>query len=141
MYDDILVPTDGGESVEQVLEHTMEVADGRDATVHVLYVVDDRAFLTLDEDVQSDVVADLQREGEVALDEASEHLEAAGFEVEMALRQGTPADEIVAYVAEAGVDLVTMGTQADKYEKNMLGSTTQKVVTQSTAPVLAVDIS
>ena len=141
MYEEILVPTDGGESVEQVLEHTMEVAEGRDATVHVLYVVDDRAFLTLDEDVQSDVVGDLQREGELALEDASERLEAAGFEVEMALRQGTPAEEIVDYVAEADIDLVTMGTQADQYEKNMLGSTTQKVVTQSAAPVLAVDIS
>lgn len=141
MYEDILVPTDGSESVEQVLQHTSEIAAGRSTTVHTLYVVDDRAFLTLDEDVQSDVVADLEAEGERALATVRDQLEDDGFEVTTALRQGTPADEIVAYVADADIDLVTMGTQADKYERNMLGSTTQKVVTRSEAPVLAVDIS
>jgi hypothetical protein len=35
----------------------------------------------------------------------------------------------VSYVEEDGIDLGTMGTQAGEYEKNMLGSTSQKVVT------------
>lgn len=141
MYDDILVPTDGSESVKQVLEHTIEIADGRDVAVHVLYVVDDRSFLTLEESVKTDVVTDLQAEGERAVDEAAERLDAAGFEVSTAIRQGTPASEIVAYVDEEGIDIVTMGTQADTYEKNMLGSTAQKVVAQSPVPVLTVDVS
>ena len=34
-----------------------------------------------------------------------------------------------------------MGTQGDDYTENILGSTSQKVVTQSSVPVLTVNVS
>jgi nucleotide-binding universal stress UspA family protein len=141
MYRDILVPTDGSASTQQVLEHTLDIADGRDVTVHALYVVDDRAFLSMDEDMQDDVLEDLRAEGEAATAAVEETLEREGVEVSTAIRRGNPADRIVSYVDDAGIDLITMGTQADTYEKNMLGSTAQKVVTKSSVPVLTVDVS
>ncbi|WP_336338330.1 universal stress protein [Haloarcula brevis] len=141
MYRDILVPTDGSASTQQVLEHTLDIAEGRDVTVHALYVVDDRAFLSMDEDMQDDVLADLRAEGEAATAAVEETVEQAGVEVSTAIRRGSPAERIVSYVDEAGIDLITMGTQADTYEKNMLGSTAQKVVTKSSVPVLTVDVS
>lgn len=141
MYQDILVPTDGGESVDQVLEHTMDIADGRDVTAHILYVVDDRAFLAMDDDMHADVLANLEAEGEAAVSEVAEALEQAGIETTTHISQGDPAERIVEYVDDAGIDLVTMGTQAGEYEKNMLGSTSQKVVTKSPVPVLTVNLS
>jgi len=141
MYQDILVPTDGGESVGQVLEHTIDIADGRDVTAHILYVVDDRAFLAMDEDMHADVLANLEAEGEAAVSEVAETLEQAGIETTTHIAQGDPAERIVEYVDDAGIDLVTMGTQAGEYEKNMLGSTSQKVVTKSPVPVLTVNLS
>ena len=59
----------------------------------------------------------------------------------MEVLRGKPADAIVSYVTDAGIDLVTMGTQADEYEKNMFGSTAQKVVQNSPVPVLTVGVS
>ncbi|WP_336330124.1 universal stress protein [Haloarcula sp. CGMCC 1.2071] len=141
MYSDILVPTDGSASMEQVLEHTIDIADGRDVTVHALYVVDDRAFLSMDDEMQDEVLENLRTEGEEATSVVRDTLEQEGIEVSTAIKRGKPADRIVSYVADADIDLITMGTQADKYEKNMLGSTAQKVVTKSSVPVLTVDIS
>ncbi|WP_049943021.1 universal stress protein [Haloarcula amylolytica] len=141
MYSDILVPTDGSASMEQVLEHTIDIADGRDVTVHALYVVDDRAFLSMDDEMQDEVLENLRTEGEEATSVVRDTLEQEGIEVSTAIQRGKPADRIVSYVADADIDLITMGTQADKYEKNMLGSTAQKVVTKSSVPVLTVDIS
>jgi len=141
MYHDILVPTDGGESVDRVLEHTVDIAEGRDVTAHVLYVIDDRAFLAMDDEMHEDVLANLRTEGEEAVERVREALEAAGIEVSTAIDRGDPADRIVSYVEEAGIDLITMGTHAGEYEKNLLGSTSQKVVTKSAAPVLTVDVS
>lgn len=141
MYQHVLVPTDGGDSVDQVLEHTIDIADGRDVTAHVLYVVDDRAFLAMDDDKHTDVLENLEAEGEAAVAAVAEKLEAEGIETTTQISQGDPADCIVAYVEAAGIDLVTMGTQASNYEKNMLGSTSQKVVTKSPVPVLTVDVS
>lgn len=141
MYDDILIPTDGSDSVPTVLEHTTDIATRRDATVHVLYVIDDQAFLTLDDEMKDDVLAEMQGKGERALDAVLSELESAGLETERSIRRGRPAEEIVEYAATAGIDVITMGTQGDEYTENILGSTSQKVVTQSPVPVLTVDVS
>ncbi len=141
MYSDILVPTDGGASVETVLEHTTDIADADATTVHVLYVIDDGAFLTLKEEMKAEILEDLRSEGERAVSEVAESLDAAGFDVETSIRRGSPAETIVSYVEDADIDLVTMGTQADQYTENMLGSTSQKVVTKSPVPVLTVNVA
>jgi nucleotide-binding universal stress UspA family protein len=141
MYSDILVPTDGSDSVDRVLEHTVDIAESRDVTAHVLYVIDDRAFLAMDDEMHEEVLENLKTEGQAAVTRVREALESDGIEVSTAISQGDPADQIVSYVEDAGVDLVTMGTHAGEYEKNMLGSTSQKVVTKSPVPVLTVDVS
>jgi len=141
MYSDILVPTDGSTSVEQVLEHTIDIAEGRDVTVHALYVVDDRAFLTIDDEMEGEFLEKLKAEGEEAVSKVRRTLEQEGIEVSTAILRGSPPEIIVSYVEDAGIDLVTMGTQAGEYEKNILGSTSQKVVRLSPVPVLTVDVS
>ncbi len=140
MYDDILLPTDGSEAMETVMDHTIEVAGRRDATVHVLYVVDDRAFLTLRDDMLDDIVSELEATGDRAIDAATERLEAADLSTATAMRQGNPADEILDYVGANEVDLVTMGTHGRDYEQNMLGSVSQRVVSACDVPVLTVKI-
>ncbi|PSQ00105.1 hypothetical protein BRC92_12965 [Halobacteriales archaeon QS_4_69_31] len=45
-----------------------------------------------------------------------------------ALRRGDPAEEILAYADDIGVDLVVMGTRGEEFTENMLGSTAQTVV-------------
>ena len=141
MYDDVLVPTDGSDSIETVLEHAVDMATRRDARVHVLYVIDDQAFLTLDDEMKDDVLAEMQAEGERALEAVVAKTDDAGLETTTALRRGRPADEIVEYAATTDVDVITMGTQGDDYTENILGSTSQKVVTQSSVPVLTVNVS
>ncbi|WP_299270265.1 universal stress protein [Halorientalis sp.] len=140
MYDDILIPTDGGEGFDAVLDRAVDIVPD-DGTVHVLYVVDDRAFLTLDDEMKADVLDDLQAEGTDAVGSVAEKLEAAGLEAVTAIRRGTPADEIVAYAEQEGVDVVTMGTQGDDYTQNILGSTAEQVVADASVPVLTVDLS
>jgi len=139
MYDEILVPTDGVATTERVLDHTVEIAAGQDARLHLLYVVDDQAFLTLDDETKDEVVADLREEGERVVDDAASRL--AGTDLDATtITRGKPADEIVAYVDEADIDLVTMGTHGDDYTENMIGSTSQDVVASASAPVLTVAV-
>lgn len=140
MYENVLLPTDGSEAMETVMDHTVEVAGRRDATVHVLYVVDDRAFLTLRDDMLDEVVSELEATGDRAVDAATERLEAAGLATAAAMRRGNPADEILDYVDANDVDLVTMGTHGREYEQNMLGSVSQRVVSACEVPVLTVKI-
>jgi nucleotide-binding universal stress UspA family protein len=140
MYEDILLPTDGSESMDAVVEHAADIASRRDATVHVLYVIDDRSFLTLQEGMKTDVVEELRVEGETATTDVAGALEAAGVTVRTDIRKGNPADEILASLEECGVDLVVMGTHGADYQRNMLGSVSQKVVTMADVPVLTVKV-
>ena len=140
MYEDILFPTDDSVFTEATTEHAREIASGRDATIHVLYVIDDRSFLTLDEEMQAEVLDELRADGQAATDAVASELAADGIEVTTALASGDPADEILAYAENADVDLVTMGTRGEDYTENMLGSTAQTVVSQSSVPVLTVPL-
>ncbi|WP_132056827.1 universal stress protein [Halorussus amylolyticus] len=140
MYDTVLLPTDGSRAMERVVEHARDIAARRDAAVHVLYVVDDRAFLTLDDDRIPGVTDELRDEGEHATAEAAEALEGDGLDVTAAVRKGNPADEILAYADEADADLVVMGTHGSDPTRDMLGSVSQKVVTLASVPVLTVNI-
>jgi nucleotide-binding universal stress UspA family protein len=140
MYDDILLPTDGSESMDDVYRHTVDLARRHDATVHVLYVIDDRAFLTLAPDLVDDVVGELEGEGDQATAAARDRLDADGIDTVGVVRRGNPAEEIVGYVEEAGIDVVTMGTHGSNYQQNMVGSVSARVVADSPVPVLTVSV-
>lgn len=139
MYEQILFPIDGTESLAEVYPHTAEIAAHRDATVHVLYVVDDRAFLTLADGMQDDVVEEFQAEGQAAIDEASRRFDEKGIDVVDELRRGNPAEEILDYVEVNDVDLVTMGSH-DEYQETVVGSVSQTVAKSAPVPVLTVNL-
>jgi len=141
MYDTVLLPTDGSESAETVVEHARDVAVRRGADVHVLYVVDDRAFLTMDDDRVPEVTDQLRAEGERATSEVAAAFEREDLDVTTELRQGDPADEILAAAADRDADLVVMGSHGADPTRNLLGSVSQEVVTRSSVPVLTVNVA
>jgi nucleotide-binding universal stress UspA family protein len=140
VYSNILFPTDGSETTDAVVDHAAALADWQDATVHVLYVVDDRAFLTLNDDLVGDVTAELEAEGLEVTETAATLLRQAGVEVETAVRTGSPSDAVLEYAAETDVDLVMMGTRGADFRRNMLGSVAQRVVTNARVPVVTVGL-
>ena len=141
MYDRILLPTDGRESMERVVDHAADVAARRDATVEVLYVVDDRAFLTLEEGMQDEATSQLHEQGEAAVAAAEDRLTAAGVDVETGVREGDPAEEILGALADGDADLVVMGTRRGEFEQSMLGSVSRQVVESTETPVLTVPVA
>ena len=138
MYDEILFPIGDADALDEVFPHTADVARRHDARVHVLYVVDDRAFLTLAEGMQDDVVEEFRAEGEAALTKAERRFGDEGIDVVGELRRGNPAEEILDYVTEADIDLVTMGTHGDDPQETVVGSVSRAVTNGSPVPVLTV---
>ncbi|MFB6233517.1 MAG: universal stress protein [Haloarculaceae archaeon] len=142
MYEDILLPTDGSSGTVEALEHAIAVAGDRDARVHVLYVVESRLYRAADDDTKDDVRATLEEEGDRALEDARVRVEDAGVECVTERRDGIPQREITGYAADAGIDLVVMGTHGGTGPERIasLGSTTERVVKNADEPVLVVDI-
>jgi nucleotide-binding universal stress UspA family protein len=142
MYDRILVPTDGSEGTTETLEHALSIAADNDATLHVLYVVDQRLYLAAEADTQDEIVATLEARGQSALDTAREQAAAADVAVVTEQRQGIPHREILEYAAEADIDLLAMGTHGRTGRDRLaaLGSVTERVVEGAERPVLVVNI-
>jgi len=140
MYDHILVPTDGSDHAKRGADHAALLAEAFDATVHLLAVVDIDAAAGpfsaggVDESYVEERTAD-QR---AALDDLADSLESSG-DVETVVVTGTPAEGILDYVSETGVDLVVMGTHGRSgLRRYLTGSVAERVLRQSPVPVLTV---
>jgi nucleotide-binding universal stress UspA family protein len=141
MYDDILVPTDGGERMGAVTERAVDIAAQRGATVHALSVIDSEVFLTLDEGLTDAVEGELETNANRAVEAVSDAAAEAGVESSVAVRDGRPGEEILAYAEEIGADLLVMGTRSKNgHERRMLGSVAQDVVSEATQPTLVVPL-
>jgi nucleotide-binding universal stress UspA family protein len=140
MFDRILIPTDGQPAMDRVYTLAAGLAATHTAAVDLVYVIDDRAFLTLEANMRAEVIDELTAEGEAALAAAAASLDGDAAAVTTAMRQGSPAEEILSYADERGSALIVMGTRQAAYTQNMLGSVSHEVVVRATAPVLTVNL-
>jgi nucleotide-binding universal stress UspA family protein len=140
MYDDVLIPTDGSEAVDRALDHAIPLAGDHDATVHALYVVDGRVLAANSGDLREAVAADLESQGETAVQAVADRAEAAGLDVETTVTRGTPDTEIVAYAASNDVDLVVLSPTGKSPRERIqsLGSVSDRVADDATVPVLLI---
>ncbi|MFB6218582.1 MAG: universal stress protein [Halobacteriaceae archaeon] len=139
MYDSILIPFDGSDEGQRGAEHGIGLADALGATVHALYVIDlpgaPRTVYVRDDE---EALREEYREygGEVTAD-VCEMAADAGLDCVTAIRSGAPAEEIVDYAEEEGIDAIVMGTAYRGKLGALLGGTTDKVVNASTVPVVS----
>lgn len=145
MYQKVLVPMDGSKLAECVVEHVKSIASGCQVpTVVLLRVVEPISPAGhLPRDMAESAYRDAKESAEVQakdyLNELAERLKAAGIAVETDVADGLPADEILGYAEENGVDLVVMSTHGKTgISRWWSGSVAEKVVSQSLIPVLIV---
>lgn len=142
MYDSILVPTDGSEGTAGALEHALDIAKSRRATVHALSVVDRRLRLAAGEDQREAVENSLHDRAIDAVNEVADAARDADVEATTAVRKGVPYRCILDYADEHDVDLIVMGTHGRTGRDKLasLGSVTERVVQNTNRPVLVVSI-
>jgi nucleotide-binding universal stress UspA family protein len=137
MFDRILFPTDGGDGADAAFDHVLDLAADHGATVHLLNVAD-----TTHDSVTrigGEIVDVLEREGEEIVEAAADRAAERGVETVTEVLQGGVPDTITAYAEEYEMDLVAMPTRGRTgFDRLLLGSTTERVVRESTVPVLSV---
>lgn len=139
MYDNILVPTDGRNGMERVTDHALALADLCDATLHVLYVVDETAYGSVPDDARERVRDVLAEDGRSATRAVAERAYEIEVDVVQQLRWGDPAVAIIAYVVDNEIDQIVMGTRGKTgFERYLLGSVAEKVVRVSPIPVVTI---
>lgn len=138
MFDLLVIATDGSEHGERAVATALDLAQRFDAAVHAVSVVDDdRAEAAPDEEGEA-VRAALHERATAAAEAVAEQAPAA-VEVTTAVREGRPADAIVAYADEVDADAVALGTRGRGGDGGVvLGSVAEAVVRICEQPVLTV---
>jgi len=139
MYDSVLVPTDGSDGTDEAVAHAIDIAGQYEATLHTLYVVESTRS---NETPGDDPLGRVRDAGQHAVDQVAERARDAGVaSVEASVSRGVPADEILAYVDDNGVDVAVMATAGRSGEsRDLLGSVAESVVRESPVPVLLVNV-
>ncbi|XVH30542.1 universal stress protein [Haloferacaceae archaeon DSL9] len=134
-YEQILVPTDGSRGTERAVENALYLAELTDATIHALYVIDQRYPSVSEWDV---VVERLEAEGEAALEAIEMRARERGITVETHLRRGVPPEIILRFAEDREMDLIVMGTHGRTGFNRFVhaGSVTERVVRHAKCPVL-----
>lgn len=139
MYDTILVPTDGSDHAVRAAEYAAALGRLFDATVHVLYAVDEDAAGGVFNvgGLEEEFVERLEAAGEEAIEATEAALD--GDAVRTALRTGEPSGTILDYAEEVDADLLVMGTHGRTgVDHFVTGSVTERVLRRADAPVLTV---
>jgi nucleotide-binding universal stress UspA family protein len=146
MYSKIVVPLDGSELAEGVLPHVAEVIRDRGSHVYLLTVASvARGTAPALTDLLSssgNTHEERQRvEQEVTayLREVADELEPVAAEVQVGVRFGRPAEEILTFAGEVKADLIAMSTHGRSgISRWVFGSVTDRVLHGALCPLLLV---
>ncbi len=141
MYKKILVPLDGSEFSESILEHVKAVATGCSVPEVVLFTAIE-PLRAQPYPVNDAWLQKIQKEARTAaekyLAEVGEKLKAAGLVVRTVVAEGMPADAIIDFAGKSQSDLIIMSTHGRSGASRwVFGSVADKVVRSSPVPVLA----
>lgn len=140
MFRNILVPINGSGGSDPAIDRALGLAQRFDAAVHVVHVIDVEAVdAELDGAQRDRLHQPLERRGHEAVDRFYERATDQGIDVTQNLLEGRPSRTILEYVDDHDIDLIVMGTHGHSGpESTRLGSTTERVISATRVPVLAV---
>lgn len=140
----ILVPTDFGPASAIALSYGIDLARAFDATLHVLHAVVDVVPISpvtgLFGPEHAGVLVNLDEDARAQLQAlVAGRADAPAKTVEMVVRSMSPANAILEYAADHGIDFIVMGTHGRSMVAHLLlGSVTETVVRSAACPVLTV---
>ena len=138
-WERILIAINDSEPATWAVETAVGLAQQLGSRVTLLHVVNRaRAFVDNIENPSAELLAELRRAGQSLLEQTARRI-GAKITVETVLREGKPADEIVAAACQAHAQLVVLGTHGrSRLSHLLLGSTAEAVVRQCRCAVLTI---
>ena len=148
MYSKVLVPLDGFELAESILDHVREMASGHKVLEVILLTVvegyeEGRPSTTWggvkSVEHRAALAAESVAEAREYLEKVANKLKKKGIVAHPVVMQGRVAEEIIDYATENQVDLIMMSTHGRSGPSRWaLGSIADRVVRHSPVPVLIV---
>ncbi len=135
----ILVPVDGSKESLRGIELASRLCGEHDRKVHMIHIVRHRKtptevlqYMRAEGVQESPESVYLQLEGKHIIRLAEDRARELGLHPNSALLMGEPADEIIKYVKEFGIDTIIIGANgAGRSNKDSLGSVCSRVCSKS----------
>ena len=142
MYSTILVPIDGSAGAAEALDHGIDIARHYDATVHLVYVVDEGIYGHYGGiDAIEHAEEAMENAGQKYLEAARDRVESAELPVAVHIEHALPHEGIVSIARRVAADLIVMGTERRSGEyRRMLGSVSERVIHLSPVPIHLVKV-
>ncbi len=141
-FETVLLTTDLSEASRHAFGPALAIARAFHSKLIMLYVVEDRLPLFVDELTAMPVEGILESQRRRAVEELEKFAAGfgeAGIEIERLVACGTPHVEIVRLARERGARLLVMATHGRGFMTHALfGSTTARVLRRAPCPVLTV---
>ncbi len=146
----ILIATDGSEHVKKAVTHAIELSKLYGAELHAVYVMEikteyakslstDRSGGGLKRVLREELPEIYKKEGEAAIQYIENMAKKEGLHLKKWIEVGHPAEEIIKLAEMQSIGLIVMATLGRSgIEKFLLGSVADKVIRNSTVPVLTV---
>ncbi|WFO74657.1 universal stress protein [Desulfurococcaceae archaeon MEX13E-LK6-19] len=135
----ILVAFDGSVYAKKALNIACALSLALGCRVRVVHVVDTTHVGIMVSGIGIVLEKSLLEKGRSLIIEAKELAKKHGVDVEVSLRRGHPADEIIREAKEWKADLIIMGSRGlGGFEKLLLGSVSDSVARLAPCPVLIV---
>jgi len=145
MFQKLLVPVDGSPHSNRAVKAAADLAECCDAAVYLLHIIRD---LSLPKEILAMMAAGevtasrmqiLQDSADIILENARAKIEAAGVEeVETECLMGDPANRILGYASEKGIDVIVLGHRGLGPGEDLLGGVARKIVNRTTISCLIV---
>jgi nucleotide-binding universal stress UspA family protein len=137
-YSSVLVSFDGSDYSRKALQRACELAKADHAAVSVVYVIP-RYEEMIEFFKTESIQRSLRREAENVIAQAQKIAAESGVGIRTYIREGNAADEVIMTAERLENDLIVMGTHGWKgFSKAVMGSTTRRVVTHASCPILIV---
>ncbi len=137
-YNRIIIPTDGSEENEKVINEGLSLARMLGSKVKVLFVVDTGSLSGLPpDDVITTLESQIEAKANEILNDIEERADEWGIPFEKSIQKGAPSDIIVSEAKEN--DLIVMGHHnRSGLSRLITGSTAQKVIRKAECPVMVI---
>jgi nucleotide-binding universal stress UspA family protein len=136
----IVVGTDGSESAAEAVRQATDMASREGARLHFVTAYPDPQMLRerMTGGAHTETI-DLRNVADAVLKRATSNAVAKGVEVETHVREGDPADVIIAVANEQKADLIVVGSRGlTGIKRYLLGSVSSKVSHHASCSVMIV---
>lgn len=138
----ILFPTDFSEGAKNAIPYAVDMAKTYGAKLYLLHVIYDIATasgLHIPHTSVDQMYSELQATAQKELERFGLREREGLKDVEYSITRGVPYEEILKFVKDNNINLIVIGTHGRKgLDRVLFGSTAERVVRNSSCPVLTV---